>query len=241
MARIRTIKPEFWTSPDVVNVSIPARLFFIGTWNFADDWGLLLDDPQRLKLQLFPGDPSVDTGALTDELVATGLLSRVTSPAGDRLLSIPTWCSHQKIDSRTVGRWGNPAEWSDPTASHPVPPDPAESLSRNGSGMEGNQSSARGPAPSPVDNPDDDELLARVNVVADAVVASRLSREQGIKNPQAWKRRVKKNLTTEDGGAWWANLERVCAKWPTAPIDLLAGAAEGDVSRSLTNYQQVVA
>ena len=30
MARIRTVKPEFWTDEKVVECSIPARLLFIG-------------------------------------------------------------------------------------------------------------------------------------------------------------------------------------------------------------------
>lgn len=37
MPRIRTIKPEYWTSEQVLDLSIPARLAFIGLWNFCDD------------------------------------------------------------------------------------------------------------------------------------------------------------------------------------------------------------
>ena len=40
MARIRTIKPEFWTSEQVVDCSPTARLLFIGLWNFCDDGGV---------------------------------------------------------------------------------------------------------------------------------------------------------------------------------------------------------
>jgi hypothetical protein len=39
MARIRTVKPEFWTSEQVMNCSRDARLLFIGMWNFCDDGG----------------------------------------------------------------------------------------------------------------------------------------------------------------------------------------------------------
>lgn len=34
MARIRTIKPEFWTSEQVMGCAPLARLLFIGLWNF---------------------------------------------------------------------------------------------------------------------------------------------------------------------------------------------------------------
>ena len=39
MARIRTIKPEFWTDEKVVTLPFEARLLFIGMWNFCDDEG----------------------------------------------------------------------------------------------------------------------------------------------------------------------------------------------------------
>lgn len=40
MARIRTIKPEFWTAEQVMELSRDARLLFIGMWNFCDDAGV---------------------------------------------------------------------------------------------------------------------------------------------------------------------------------------------------------
>ncbi|HIJ83744.1 MAG: hypothetical protein HW380_223 [Magnetococcales bacterium] len=62
MARIRTIKPEFWTSDQVVACSLPARLLFIGLWNFSDDSGICPATPKRLKMQIFPGDNlTIDT------------------------------------------------------------------------------------------------------------------------------------------------------------------------------------
>ena len=39
MARIRSIKPEFWTAEQVMECSPMARLLFIGMWNFCDDGG----------------------------------------------------------------------------------------------------------------------------------------------------------------------------------------------------------
>ena len=32
MPRIRTIKPEFWTDEKIIELSLPARLLFIGLW-----------------------------------------------------------------------------------------------------------------------------------------------------------------------------------------------------------------
>ena len=59
MARIRTIKPEFWTDKKIIRLSRDARLFFIGLWNFADDNGVLEADPLQLKAWIFPVDPDI--------------------------------------------------------------------------------------------------------------------------------------------------------------------------------------
>ena len=56
MARIRTIKPEFWTSEQVMEVSPMARLLFIGLWNFCDDRGVHPASCKSLKAEVFPGD-----------------------------------------------------------------------------------------------------------------------------------------------------------------------------------------
>ncbi len=39
MARIRSIKPEFWDSEDTATLPMPAALTFSGLWNLADDEG----------------------------------------------------------------------------------------------------------------------------------------------------------------------------------------------------------
>ena len=46
MARIRTIKLEFWEDEKLAKLPVHARLLFIGTWNFADDNGALLANPR---------------------------------------------------------------------------------------------------------------------------------------------------------------------------------------------------
>lgn len=99
MARMRYIKPEFWTDSRMVQLSIPARLFYIGTWNFAlCDKGHLEDDPLRLKMQVFPAD-NVDVVALLDELMAAGRIVRVTD-GQTTWLQIRTLPVHQKTDPR---------------------------------------------------------------------------------------------------------------------------------------------
>lgn len=56
MARIRTVKPEFWVSEQVTSCSRGARLLFIGLWNFCDDGGVHAAEHKRLKSEVFPSE-----------------------------------------------------------------------------------------------------------------------------------------------------------------------------------------
>lgn len=100
MARIRTIKPEFWTDGAIVQMSPWARLLFIGSWNFTlCDHGHVDDDPLRLKMQVFPNDV-VDIESLLEELLSSGRLARIVDSEGRSYLHIRRFEDHQKIDPR---------------------------------------------------------------------------------------------------------------------------------------------
>lgn len=99
MARIRTIKPEFWTDEKVVQLPFHARLVFIGMWNFADDHGYLHDEPERLRLQILPND-QIDIELVIDMLCVSGLVERVDFEGADALW-LPKFAQHQKISHKT--------------------------------------------------------------------------------------------------------------------------------------------
>lgn len=108
MARIRTIKPEFWTSEQVMECSTNARLLFIGLWNFADDCGRMVDSPKTIKAQIFPGDDisSENVRGLIDELSSNGLARRYVVD-GKAYLLVTGW-KHQKIDRPQPPRYPAP-------------------------------------------------------------------------------------------------------------------------------------
>ena len=56
MARIRTIKPEFFTSEDIVSLSPLARLLYVALWCEADKEGRLVWKPLTFKLRYLPAD-----------------------------------------------------------------------------------------------------------------------------------------------------------------------------------------
>ena len=103
MARIRTIKPEFWEDEKLAKLPVHARLLFIGTWNFADDNGALLANPILMKSHIFPYE---DIGISTisewiDMLVENGMLIRTTYNGKDYLV-IRKFLIHQKINRKSI-------------------------------------------------------------------------------------------------------------------------------------------
>lgn len=98
MARIRTIKPEFWTDTIIVRLPIVTRLFYIGLWNIADDYGLLWDEPDRIEMQLFPRDPSFRAEEHLGLLEAAVRLEKYETEDGRTFWKIAHWEQHQKVD-----------------------------------------------------------------------------------------------------------------------------------------------
>jgi hypothetical protein len=107
MARIRTVKPEFWTDSKIVALTPLARLVYIGMWNFADDSGVIEDDPLEIKLRVAPTD-DIDMAAVITELVISGRVKRATAPDGTRVLVIPRFNEHQRINRPSNPRHGDP-------------------------------------------------------------------------------------------------------------------------------------
>ncbi|WP_426805362.1 hypothetical protein [Stenotrophomonas sp. SrG] len=102
MARIRSIKPEFWSSEQVMECSPMARLLFIGLWNFCDDGGNHVASAKTVKAEIFPGDDiaSTDVQRMLDELSSNSLIAFYTN-GGKDYLHVTGWKKHQKIDRPT--------------------------------------------------------------------------------------------------------------------------------------------
>lgn len=137
MARMRYIKPGFWTDGVMVRLSPFARLLYIGSWNFAMcELGHLPDDPFELKLQILPAD-QVDPAELVEELVAADRFDRVTA-GGRTYLRARRLPNHQKTDKRYEARCpactalssaaaaGAPGDSPPPPEEPPVTPGHAE-------------------------------------------------------------------------------------------------------------------
>lgn len=103
MARIRNIKPDFWTDEKLVELEPIERLLFIGLWNFADDKGYLPYSPKRIKMQVFPGD-SIEISRGIQSLISGGQVTLYDSAEG-KVLHITNWDKHQKVSNPSQSKY----------------------------------------------------------------------------------------------------------------------------------------
>jgi hypothetical protein len=121
MARIRTIKPEFWTSEEVVECSVSARLMFIGLWNFCDDKGIHPYSIKTIKMEVFPGD-DIKLSSIENwlnELIKNALI-RTYHIDNKKYLIVNGW-HHQKIEKPNQ-KYPSPLQFDDqsPTNQQPI-------------------------------------------------------------------------------------------------------------------------
>ncbi len=106
MARIRSIKPGFFTDEDLADVSRDARLFFIGLWCHADEAGILEDRPKQLLAKVFPHDRDLtvkDTLRHLYELDDLNFIIRYfDEESGKKYIHIRNWKDHQRPHSTEV-------------------------------------------------------------------------------------------------------------------------------------------
>ena len=103
MPRIRTIKPEFWSSPGIEDLPFEWRLLFIAMWNWADDYGRGTAEPRELMGFAFPRDENMTLGEFRRGLDGIRRVFGVKfyKVARRPYYCIPSWERHQKVDKRS--------------------------------------------------------------------------------------------------------------------------------------------
>jgi hypothetical protein len=97
MARIRTIKPEFFSSEDIVVLPALTRLLYQALWCEADREGRLEYKPVNLKIRYFPMD-NCDINQMLEELEQRGHIVRYG--ANGEYAYIPNFLKHQHINNK---------------------------------------------------------------------------------------------------------------------------------------------
>lgn len=105
MARIRSVKPEFWDDQELAErVSRDARLLYIGLWNLADEHGRLRGDVRFIRGRVFPYDDDLsiaDVGELLNELAVVGKLVQYRTATGTYIY-LPNLGKHQRLEPEKV-------------------------------------------------------------------------------------------------------------------------------------------
>lgn len=102
MARIRTIKPEFFKHYELykaeVESKMPLRVAYAGLWTVADREGRFKWKPEEMKTDILPHD-KVNFSLVMDELSKRGFIVKYS--AGNKVYGyIPSWQDHQTINIR---------------------------------------------------------------------------------------------------------------------------------------------
>lgn len=121
MARIRSIKPEFWKSEQVAEVSRAARLLFIGMLNEADDKGNGVASPAYLKAALFPYDDDltkVEVSVFMSELWVAGLIGIYVCD-GRTYYHVHNFLKHQKISKPQPAKYPEPESFLERSGNAP--------------------------------------------------------------------------------------------------------------------------
>lgn len=112
MPRIRTVKPEFWNDEKIGQENESIMLTYIGTWNFADDYGVVKANPGWLKNQIFPYKTTLRIETFStwlNRLEALDVLIPFTH-RGESFYYIRTFRKHQKVDKPSKQRNCNEPE-----------------------------------------------------------------------------------------------------------------------------------
>ena len=118
MPRIRTIKPEFWSSPGIETTSPWSRLLFIAMWNWADDAGRGTCQLRELQAFAFPYDEE----DVSPEVATMAGFKRTLAEVRDQYhvafykvdgrpyYAIPSWRKHQRNERTAKSKYPGPEE-----------------------------------------------------------------------------------------------------------------------------------
>lgn len=121
MARIRTIKPEFWEHEELSALPESTHLLAAALLNYADDEGYFNANPLLIKASCSPiREPSVSIPESLRSLQTIGYIRLGSAPDGKRYGQIVHFAEHQRVSHPTPSKissltitWGdseNPPE-----------------------------------------------------------------------------------------------------------------------------------
>lgn len=105
MARIRTIKPAFWTDEDLSELPEATLILAASLLNYADDEGFFNANPKLIKAECCPlREPSVSIQDSLNTLAKMGWLRLGNGASGKRYGHITNFTEHQRINRPTESK-----------------------------------------------------------------------------------------------------------------------------------------
>jgi hypothetical protein len=105
MARIRTIKPEFWKHEDLSALPEATHILAAALLNYADDFGYFNANPALVKAECSPlREPSVSIPESLRSLQEAGYIEVGTCPKGRRYGRVVNFRGHQKVSHPTESK-----------------------------------------------------------------------------------------------------------------------------------------
>lgn len=102
MARIRTIKPHFFTDEHLSALPAETQLLAAGLLCYADDEGYFNANPKLVEAAVFPTrELSLSTHGMLSELCGVGYIELTDGPDGRKYGRIISFASHQRINRPT--------------------------------------------------------------------------------------------------------------------------------------------
>lgn len=116
MARLRSIRPEFWSDSTIVKLDFFTRLLYIAMWNFADDHGRNRCLSKEIVGFAFPLDDEVSQADVERGIQTLNELGRIIiyEVDGIRCYQVIAWLKHQSVNRPT------PSKFPPPLAHEPI-------------------------------------------------------------------------------------------------------------------------
>jgi hypothetical protein len=213
VARIRTIKPDFFSNEEIGDLPAEARLLFIGLWTLADCEGRLQDRPMRIAAQLFPYD-SWPIPTLLDNLAQAHLIARYEAE-GKKCIQIINFLKHQRPHPKETN-FGLPACREMPGNSTACRVD-SHVLDH---GLLDHGLSTPAPAEPPREKTSERASGSRFSLKECEQYAASL---KGIKQPKAYGKTIWRSAEADDEIAdFLGNTGKAMKKQPDKPVDVAA-------------------
>jgi hypothetical protein len=133
MARIRSLKPEFWLDRKLARkLSRDERMLYMGLWNQADEHGRALGDPNVIKGSVFPYEDDLTVpviAVMLKRLAAAGVVQPYEDD-GDPYLFLPNLGEHQRLEpGKTKSKYPPPPPFNPADLPEMQNPDSAQIFS----------------------------------------------------------------------------------------------------------------